>query len=332
MRKDSRRRSVIFLSMAVAAIIAATPMNRRPAPNSSRFEYLTRAERQTVKKTEEITRQGGSSAGAADHAKGTISDPVPARPDGSSKPGFSEEREKAVLSLIRYPWEELGFSVTFMNSRPGYRAMTLTRERRIEVYVRNGEDPIHQAYDLAHELGHAFDLSFNTDERRRKWCELRGIDPSTPWFGCDACPDYNTPAGDFAETFAFLLLGPGDYHSIIAPTPTLDQIAELAEFCQIEHVAEVFRKPEVLSASAGKAGKTRTGSKRRRTGSASAGNRQALAETVPPLIQAPEQASPPELERPIHTGPIEVRSIQAIAPIPVLHEELIPQIPPAGWR
>lgn len=318
--------------MAVAAIITATPMNRRPAPNSSPFEYLTRAERQTVKSTEETAQQGGSSA-AADHAKGTISDPAPARRDGSSsKPEFGEERRKAVLSLIRYPWEELGFSVAFMNSRPGYRAMTLTRERRIEVYVRNGEDPIHQAYDLAHELGHAFDLSFNTEERRRKWCELRGIDPSTPWFGCDACPDYNTPAGDFAETFAFLLLGPGNYHSIIAPMPTLDQIAELAEFCQIEHVAEVFQKPEVLSASANKAGKARTSSKRRRTRSAPAGSRQALAEPAPPLIQAPEQASPPELERPAHTGPIEVRSIQAIAPIPVLHEELIPQIPPASWR
>jgi hypothetical protein len=121
--------------------------------------------------------------------------------------------------------------------------MTITGHKRIEVYVRPSEDATMQAFDLAHEFGHAFDLKYNDYEQRLKWLQLRGIDPSTPWFGCDACPDYSTPAGDFAETFAYLLLGPGSYHSLMAPPPTPDQIPELAKFCGIEHISDALIRP-----------------------------------------------------------------------------------------
>ena len=60
--------------------------------------------------------------------------------------------------------------------------------------------------------------------------ELRGIDPATAWFGCDRCSDYNTPAGDFAETFARLLCGPKYYRSRIAALPAPEQIDALMQF------------------------------------------------------------------------------------------------------
>jgi len=151
-----------------------------------------------------------------------------------------KDRKHAVLELIDYPWEALGFDIVFLNSRPGYRAMTLSERQRIEIYIRQGDDLMLQAYDLAHELGHAYDLKYNDDARRRKWLALRGIGASTPWFGCDACPDYGTPAGDFAETFAFLLLGPGNFHSTLSPQPREDQMLELAAFCRIQHISEAF--------------------------------------------------------------------------------------------
>jgi hypothetical protein len=140
---------------------------------------------------------------------------------------------EAVFPLIRYPWQQLGYEVVFLPARPGFRAMTISDRRRIELYARSGDQPIDLAYDLAHELGHAFDLVQNNAERRTRWCNLRGIDPETPWFGCNRCPDYDTPAGDFAETFAFLLLGPGDYHSRMAAQPSPEQIPRLAAFCRI---------------------------------------------------------------------------------------------------
>ena len=119
-----------------------------------------------------------------------------------------------------------------MPPQPGVRGMIFQREHRIEIYARPADDARHIAYDIAHELGHAIDMTFNTAKTRRKWMQMRGIDPSTPWFGCDRCTDFSTPAGDFAETCAYLLLGPGNYRSTMAPAPTREQIPRLAAFCR----------------------------------------------------------------------------------------------------
>jgi hypothetical protein len=158
--------------------------------------------------------------------------PAPTLPHPEFRKPLS--RSKAVLDLIHYPWLQLGYEVVFLSARPGFRAMTISDKRRIEIYMRSGEAPMDTAYDLAHELGHAFDLEYNDAERRGRWCEMRGIAADTPWFGCNRCPDYSTPAGDFAETFAFLLLGPGNYHSHMAPPPKLEDVPQLAAFCRID--------------------------------------------------------------------------------------------------
>jgi hypothetical protein len=162
--------------------------------------------------------------------------PPPIPPPPSLKPKVSERqgRLQTILGLIHYPWQALGYDVVLLGPRPGFRAMTISDRRRIEIYMRNGENPLDIAYDLAHELGHAFDLERNDDVRRARWCVLRGIDPAAPWFGCNRCPDYSTPAGDFAETFAYLLLGPGNYHSRMAPAPTDKEVTELATFCEMD--------------------------------------------------------------------------------------------------
>jgi hypothetical protein len=227
----------------------AAPWSRRVHPNLSNFALPNHAtlrqgiSSKAVPQVLKPVHQGAVCTGAPEYAKGVTTDLliVPPQSTPADRAAFREKRRRAVLALIRYPWKGLGFHIVFKGARLGYRAMTLTAKHRIEVYLRPGDDVTQQAYDVAHELGHAFDLKNNDEERRRKWREMRGIELSTPWFGCDACPDYGTPAGDFAETFAFLLLGPGNFHSVIAPLPTADQIPELAAFCQIEHVSESLK-------------------------------------------------------------------------------------------
>jgi hypothetical protein len=216
------------------------PWNTQPSKNEAVSAFLTRADQNQICENG-LADDDDNCVAAPDQAKGITPDPIPMERI-ESRPNFDKNRKEAVLSLIHFPWEDLGFKVVFKGSRPGYRAMTLTGRQRIEIYVRPGEDAMMQAFDLAHEFGHAYDLKYNDDARRRKWCELRGINPNTPWFGCDACPDYGTPAGDFAETFAYLLLGPGSYHSTMAPQPKANQIVELAEFCKIEHTAEALNR------------------------------------------------------------------------------------------
>jgi hypothetical protein len=139
-------------------------------------------------------------------------------------------RPESALELIAIPWQGLGYEIVFMPPRSGFRAMTLPGQHRIEVYARPQDDLALLAYDIAHEIGHAIDLRYNTADTRRQWMQMRGIDPSTAWFGCDRCSDYNTPAGDFAETFALLLRGPKYFRGRIAARPTLEQIPTLTHF------------------------------------------------------------------------------------------------------
>lgn len=226
--------SMIASFTVVAWFLGAAPVSQRARPSGS--THLTRAERADTPGDLTTDR----SAVCTENTRTVERAIEPPAPEAFA---FMADRRSAVLSKIDYPWEELGFKVFFMGARPGYRAMTLTSRNRIEVYVRPGEGVDHQAFDLAHELGHAFDLMHNNEQRRKRWRELRGIDPSTPWFGCDACPDYGTPAGDFAETFAALLLGPGNYHSRMAPLPKPEQAAELAAFCMIERPHQAFVAP-----------------------------------------------------------------------------------------
>lgn len=254
-KKSSR--GVICVALVVGFFLAA-PSSRRPPLNPAVSALLIRAEDKDVDAKEPdidvISEEGTVCSGAPDFAKGVTEGSYPILNLPASKnPVFEKDRKQAVLALIHYPYQELDYSIVFLGSRLGYRAMTLTAKRRIEVYVRPGEGIMHQAFDLAHELGHAFDLKYNTEERRRKWRAMRGIKSSTPWFGCDACPDYATPAGDFAETFAYLLLGPGNFHSLIAAAPNADQVEQLAEFCNIDQVSETLiprlpGKPPIQSA------------------------------------------------------------------------------------
>jgi hypothetical protein len=149
-------------------------------------------------------------------------------------------RPESALDLIQIPWRELGYEIVFMPPRTGFRAMTLSAKHRIEIYVRSQDEVELLAYDIAHELGHAIDLTYNTAETRKAWMQLRGIDTETAWFGCDRCSDYNTPAGDFAEAFALLLRGPKYFRSRIAALPTPGQIPELTRFFPKDFVPARF--------------------------------------------------------------------------------------------
>src|SRR6516225_9611782 len=86
-------------------------------------------------------------------------------------------RQQAALALIPFQWQQLNYDVVFLGPRPGIRAMTFPDEHRIEIYARPQDDVRLLAYDIAHELGHAIDMTYNTGEKRKRWMQLRGIDP-----------------------------------------------------------------------------------------------------------------------------------------------------------
>ncbi|HWC39719.1 MAG TPA: hypothetical protein VG476_14370 [Acidimicrobiales bacterium] len=133
----------------------------------------------------------------------------------------------AALAEIAYPWQQLGYQIVFLGPRPDLMGQTIFDAHRIEIYLRSGESQQMVAHVLAHEIGHAADVAYNTSERRQQWLNLRGASTSQPWFGCDSCDDFSSPAGDYAETFSFWQVGPNADFSHLAPPPSRDQLQHL---------------------------------------------------------------------------------------------------------
>lgn len=154
---------------------------------------------------------------------------VPSRA-ARSAPTYPVRRGEAALAALDWPWQELGFSVRFAAHRGRFLGLTDASTRTITVFVKRGQGEGDLRTTIAHELGHALDAVTGTDEMRRGYRAVRGIDPDLPWYPCDRCEDLRSPAGDFAETFARWLVGPGDVRRTLAPPPDAAQLEELTYF------------------------------------------------------------------------------------------------------
>jgi hypothetical protein len=127
------------------------------------------------------------------------------------------------LELIRYPWrsELQGWTITFLEPRGSASGYTWSAERHIEVFVRESDPSDRVARVLAHELGHAIDVTLNSPDDRRDWLTERGLDQDTDWWPGSGRPDFETGAGDFAEVFAASQVGEDDFRSKL--NPQIDQ-------------------------------------------------------------------------------------------------------------
>ncbi len=153
----------------------------------------------------------------------TTAAPAPDPTDGS--PGWEQRWGQAALARMTYPWQRLGWTITFSSGRPDLLGKTIPTTRTIEIYVRRGVPFDKIRHVVAHELGHAIDWTYNDAARRAEWQRLRGIDSSLPWFRWNAS-DFTSPSGDFAEAFAFWQTATADY-SQLAPAPDAAALAAL---------------------------------------------------------------------------------------------------------
>lgn len=144
--------------------------------------------------------------------------------------GPAVDAPTAALSRLHLDWRPLlrGWRLRFLPGRAGVRGITLPAEKVIEIYVRRGEDPEHLAHVVAHEIGHAIDVTRLGDDGHRAWMVARGIPTDVAWYPSgSAVPDFATPAGDWAESFASWQVGRG-WYSRLGPPPDAAQTALVA--------------------------------------------------------------------------------------------------------
>lgn len=128
------------------------------------------------------------------------------------------------FDLARLP----GWQIAFLPARAGFQGRTFPDRRRIEVYVSSRDTARTASYNLAHEIGHAVDLTYSTRASRLAYRNIRGIPAATLWFGCGDCPDFATPSGDFAESFGLTVTDPAfDWRSKMGARPTAVQRAAI---------------------------------------------------------------------------------------------------------
>ncbi len=144
-----------------------------------------------------------------------------------------EASGREALAFIAFPWEDRldGWTLTFSPGREGVYGYTYVDRNEIEIFVRDGQPIALLAHVIAHELGHAVDVTHNSSGDRDRWSQARGL-ADVPWWPGEGANDFATGAGDFAEAFAAWQVGPSEFRSEVADMPTADQLALLAELSQ----------------------------------------------------------------------------------------------------
>lgn len=117
-----------------------------------------------------------------------------------------------------------GWSIYYLGPRDGLRGTTFPYDHRIEIYVRDSFTDAELAHVIAHEVGHALDVTYLDDADRQSWLSARGA-TGRPWWTGSGLSDFAVGAGDFAESYAWSRMGYGPWYSEVAGQPSAEQIA-----------------------------------------------------------------------------------------------------------
>jgi hypothetical protein len=167
---------------------------------------------------------------AAEVAGSVVVELAPAVTATMAPPSGTEATGQAALARISYPWQSVlaGWSIEFLDGRAGLLGGTYTYEKRIEIYVRPEHTVDEVAFTLAHELGHAVDVTLLSEAERNTWRTTRGIGADAPWWVESGATDFSSVSGDWAESFAVWQVG-GSSHSRLGGQPSAQQVTVMSQ-------------------------------------------------------------------------------------------------------
>jgi hypothetical protein len=248
-RRTARALVVVLLVMGVAAVAAsAAEPGAGPAESADPLEFATpptpagtapagtapagTIPASTIPASTIPASTIPASTIPASTAPLTTAAPIPPLAPPLSPPVLSAEAAVGAEALARFPFDVAGrlpdWELAFLPGRSGVRALTLPRERRIEVYVRASDTPEGLQRVLAHEVGHALDVAYNDAVDRARWRTVRGVGPEVPWWPDGTTFDFDTLAGDFAEAFSTWLVGSESVSEVGGPF-TPEQLSVVAD-------------------------------------------------------------------------------------------------------
>lgn len=143
---------------------------------------------------------------------------------------------RSAMEFVTFDWHKLlpEWTVSFVPGDGDVAGYTWSKEERIEIFVREDSTPEFLYRVLAHELGHAVDVSLNSGDDRRAWLEARDI-ADAPWWPGSGKADFETGAGDFAESFAVWMTGQTtDFRSELGSAPDTKQLQVMSDLVGID--------------------------------------------------------------------------------------------------
>ena len=153
--------------------------------------------------------------------------PLPDHEQGATTP---DAAGALALEGIPFDWQRLlpGWSIEFAGFHDELMGGTSWQERHSTIWVRPGLTIGQIRHVVAHEIGHALDVTYFDEAVRVRWMVERGFAADDAWWPESGENDYASPAGDLAETMATWINGTHHWAGT-GERPTGDDVALLRE-------------------------------------------------------------------------------------------------------
>lgn len=218
----------VVLVVAGASLVGSTVLARADTAAAPRAELAP--------KIDEASADPATADLAALLPAATLGTPLPDPDRATSTP---ETSAAGALDSIPFDWQPLlpGWTIEFAGFHEELLGGTSWQDRRITIWVRPEQSIGQIRHVIAHEIGHALDVTYLDESVRTRWMTHRGFPSEDDWWPESGENDYASPAGDLAETVATWVNGT-DHWAGTGDEPTDADVALLREL-----LAASFARP-----------------------------------------------------------------------------------------